>query len=135
MRKVFIVIILFSFGCATPPDYAKKSMYLSMDMTKKQVIEIMGEPKRFSARKSGDKLLEKFSWWSEKTIGFTTFDNEMLSEDRLYVSFVDGKVQSWGDKYDPTDMMDKSMESQREMMKNFQESGTKVIIENKNSPE
>jgi outer membrane protein assembly factor BamE (lipoprotein component of BamABCDE complex) len=131
MKRVFIVIACLIYGCAQPVSYAQKSMNLSMGMTKQQVAQIMGEPKKLSASKSGDRLIEKYSWWSKKTIGFTSFDNEMLSDDRLYVSFEDGRVVSWGDKYDPSEIMDKSMASQREMMKNFQETGTKVIIENK----
>lgn len=125
MQKIFtIVFVLLSlFGCATTIDYTSKAMNVSMDMTKEQVLSLMGPPKRVSARKSNDGLIERFSWWSPKVIGFTPIDNEIIATDRVFVRFLNGKVMEWGDKYDFSESIEKSQEVQAEMLKNIRNNG------------
>jgi hypothetical protein len=67
-------------------------------------------PKKVSARQTDQGLVEKYSWWNRAMIGYVPVNNEMLSQDRIYVTFLDGKVKEWGDKFDPADMIDKSMQ-------------------------
>lgn len=114
-----VLVLFFLAGCATTENYTSKAMKVSMDMTKEEVIAFMGVPKRVSARKSNDGLVERFSWWSPKIIGFTPIDNEMLAADRVFVRFLNGKVVEWGDKYDFSESMEKSREAQTEMLKNI----------------
>lgn len=126
MKKflTFVFVLLLLSGCATVNvNYASKAMGVTMDMTKEQVVALMGPPKGASARKSNDDLIERFSWWSPKVIGFTSFDNEMLATDRVFVRFMNGKVVEWGDKYDFSESIEKSREAQVEMMKNLRSNG------------
>ncbi|EFM99155.1 hypothetical protein appser11_4460 [Actinobacillus pleuropneumoniae serovar 11 str. 56153] len=44
----------------------------------------------------------------------------MLSQDRLSVTLLNGRVIEWGDKLDPSEMMEKTQETMREVMKNPQ---------------
>ena len=115
-------VLLLLSGCATV-NYTSKAMGVTMDMTKEQVVALMGPPKRVSARKSNDDLIERFSWWSPKVIGFTPIDNEMIATDRVFVRFVNGKVVEWGDKYDFSESIEKSREAQAEMLKNIRSNG------------
>jgi len=135
---VLVIVLSVLFGCTPPPRYSQKAMYLEMGMNKRQVFDVLGEPKKSSVRKDGDKIVERYSWWATKTIGFTQFDNEMLSDDKVSVTLEDGKVVKWGDSFDYTEMMDKSMEmmnksyeAQNAYLKNAQESGAKVTVEQK----
>lgn len=45
----------------------------------------------------------------------------MLSQDRLYVTLLDGKVIEWGDKYDPSMIMDKSLEISQKNAEQYRE--------------
>lgn len=121
-------MLLFS-GCAIVPqaDYNKKAMTLSMGISKEQVVNLMGQPKRVAARNTDNGLMEKYSWWSPVVYGLTVIDNEMLATDRVYISFLNGKVIEWGDKYDTNDIMDK----QSEAIKNMSNKPVNVTIENK----
>ncbi|MBD5805102.1 hypothetical protein AZOA_45490 [Azoarcus sp. Aa7] len=114
----FVLSAAVMAGCATTP-YTTKSMGVGMGMTKAEVVSVMGPPKRASARKTPDGLVERLSWWSPVLIGFTPIDNEMMASDRVFVGFLNGKVVEWGDKYDPSDTMEKTREMQAEMMKNL----------------
>lgn len=104
-------------GCATQASYTSKAMALNMDMSKEQVVGLMGPPRNSSARKTPDGMVERYSWWSPKLIGFTPIDSEMVASDRVFVRFLNGKVVEWGDKYDFSETMEKSRESQAEIMK------------------
>lgn len=127
MKKIIILTLaaLFAYGCATA-NYAQKAMSISMDMTKEQVLDLMGPPKRVAARKSvNNQLVERYSWWSPKMIGFTPIDNELIATDRVFVSFKDGKVVEWGDRYDVSDSIERSREVQTEILKNIQNKSAK----------
>jgi hypothetical protein len=113
-----VFALLLVCGCATV-NYTSKAMGVTMNMTKDQVLTLMGPPKRVSARKSNDDLIERFSWWSPKLIGFTPIDNETIATDRVFVRFVNGKVVEWGDTYDFSESIEKSREVQAEMLKNI----------------
>lgn len=120
MNKILALLVsaVITTGCATTP-YTTKSMSVGMGMTKSEVVSVMGPPKRASARKTPEGLVERLSWWSPVLIGFTPIDNEMMASDRVFVGFLNGKVVEWGDKYDPSDTMEKTREMQAEMMKNL----------------
>jgi hypothetical protein len=105
-------------------------MGVTMGMTKDQILALMGPPKRVSARNSNSNLIETLSWWSPKFIGFTPIDNEILSSDRVFVRFANGKVIEWGDKYDFSESIDKSREAQVEMMRNIPKPQVDVNIKN-----
>jgi hypothetical protein len=130
MKNIFILafISLLLAGCATPVDYTTKAMKVDMDMSKEQVISIMGPPKRVAARKSNEGLVERLSWWSPKTIGFTPIDNEMIATDRVFVRLLNGKVVEWGDKYDFSETIEKTQEAQAEMFKNMKKTPTEVNL-------
>jgi hypothetical protein len=121
MKKLvtFLLGTFVVFGCATV-DYTSRAMGLRMDMTKEQVVGLMGPPKRVSARKASNGLVESYSWWSPKMYGFTPVDNEYLATDRMFVRFLDGKVVEWGDKLDFSEAIEKSRESQAEALRNLQ---------------
>jgi hypothetical protein len=121
-----VFALLFLAGCTTTQNYTSKAMTVSMDMTKEQVIALMGVPKRVSARKINDGLVERLSWWSPKIIGFTPIDNEMLATDRVFVRFLNGKVVEWGDKYDFSESMEKSQEAQTEMLKSIHQTPSSI---------
>lgn len=112
--RIWFVVLIVMAGCATP-SYTSKSTGLRIDMTKEEVTSTMGPPRRVAARKAANGLVETYSWWAPKTIGFTTFDNEVLSSDRVFVRFLNGRVTEWGDKYDMSDSMDKALDRSREM--------------------
>ncbi len=105
------VVAICVTGCASAPPYTQRAMGLSIDMTKDQVISKMGPPRKTSARKTPDgSISERYFWWSPAMVGFHTIDNEFISQDRVFVSFVDGRVTEWGDKYDFSASMDKALE-------------------------
>ena len=134
MRKTLTLasILLILCGCATV-DYTTKAMDVSMGMTKEEVLTLMGKPKRVSARKNNEDLIERFSWWSPKLIGFTPIDNEIIATDRVFVRFVNGKVVEWGDRYDFSESMDKSREAQVEIIKNIRSNG-QTSVQSQSAP-
>lgn len=99
-------------------------MRLSMGMDKNQVTDVMGAPRKASAKMTDQGLSERFFWWSPTLIGFSNVDNEMLSNDRVFVRFVNGKVVEWGDKYDYSSMMDTISDAQRNALKAYQPATT-----------
>lgn len=125
------LIVLTLCGCAM--NYTERAMSITMDMTKKDVLDIMGPPRKNAARKAPDGVIERYSWWSPKFIGLMSFDNELLATDRVFVSFRNGKVIEWGDKYDFSDTMDKARDSQTEILKNTQNKNYQITIENMQS--
>lgn len=128
MKKIltlsFISYVLAA--CATTESYTNKAMKVSMEMTKEQVVEFMGPPKRVAARKSDEGLIERLSWWTPKVIGFTPIDNEMLSSDRVFVRFLNGKVIEWGDKYDFSENIEKTLEIQTKALQKQNNTPTEV---------
>ncbi|WP_076407392.1 hypothetical protein [Shewanella sp. UCD-KL12] len=70
------------------------------------------------------------SYWSEKSIGFSTFDNEMMADDRVMVVVVDGKVTEYGDLImNMNRAMEKAMDNNLEMMKAMPPAEVKVTVE------
>lgn len=124
MKKLLLLFIATTLlsGCATQgqESYVSRSMSLSMGMTKDQVTAIMGAPRRAAARQTNEGLSESYSWWSPKRIGLGVVDNEIVATDRVFVRFLNGSVVEWGDKYDPSEMMDKSIEKSKEMVREMQ---------------
>ncbi len=122
--KKWIVSVLAVFllaGCATVVPYNKKAMSLQIGMTKQEAFNLLGTPKKVAARKTSEGLEEKYSYWGLSRIGYISMDNEMLSQDRLYVTLLDGKVIEWGDKYDPSTMMDKTLEISQKNAEQYKE--------------
>lgn len=124
---IFIALILAS--CASQPNYTARAMGIKMDMPKDDVMAIMGQPKRVSARKTEKGVIEKYSWWSPIIIGFTPVDNELISNDRVYISLLNNKVHEWGDKFDYASNMDKAMDVHSETIKGMQNQKIHVTIE------
>lgn len=77
---IFIAIV-FVFGCATP---SKKLNQINLGMTKKEVIEIVGEPNSTSATKNVEILKYRLA-----TGGFFTTE--------YAVRLQDGKVDAYGE--------------------------------------
>jgi outer membrane protein assembly factor BamE (lipoprotein component of BamABCDE complex) len=122
--KKWIVSVLAVFllvGCATVVPYNKKAMSLQIGMTKQEAVNLLGTPKKVAARKTSEGLEEKYSYWGLSRVGYISMDNEMLSQDRLYVTLLDGKVIEWGDKYDPSTMMDKTLEISQKNAEQYRE--------------
>lgn len=88
---VFVLCFLIS-GCANKIDYNKASLNLSLGMTKAEVQQIMGPPRRTDVNSER----ERWIYWNPVLIGFTPIDNEQLAQDRLVVTFVNNKVTKWG---------------------------------------
>jgi len=130
MRKsLFITAAAVLFvGCSTPIPYNQRAMSISMDMPKSQVVSLMGNPKRVSARKKDNDLIERYSWWSPVVIGFTVIDNEIIAKDRVFVLFKNEQVIEWGDKYDMSDSMDKVTETQKAIMSEVLNRSLKVDV-------
>jgi len=130
MKKIFIVAftLFITIGCATT-NYAQQASRLSLGMKKQEVINILGVAKKSSMRKHEGEIIEKLSYWTAKTIGFTTFDNEMMASDAVSVTLTDGIVTEWGNSMDISRVMEKSMEQQAKIMKNMRPAEVKVILE------
>lgn len=120
MKHLWIVAVVLFAGCATAPSYTDKALKLEMGMSKSEVIDLFGQPKKTSARTQDGDLIERYSWWAPERIGFTAIDNEMVSTDRIAVKFVNGEVTEWGDSYDPGAMTDRALEMQKIMLENMQ---------------
>lgn len=89
-------------------------------MSKPEVSEILGSPRRTDVNEDR----ERWVYWNKVLIGFTPIDNESLAQDRLVVTFKDGKVTRWGKQTiadDITEASQKTIESSykaaREMQK------------------
>lgn len=122
--KKWIVSALAAFllvGCATVVPYNTKAMNLQIGMTKQEAVDLLGAPKKVAARKTPDGLEEKYSYWGLSRVGYISMDNEMLSQDRLYVTLLNGKVVEWGDKFDPSTMMDKTLEMSQKNAEQYRE--------------
>lgn len=94
--------MLLLSGCVNRVDYNQKSLDLSLGMTKQSVQSIMGQPRRTDVNQER----ERWIYWNPVMVGFTPVDNEQLAQDRLVVTFVDGKVIKWGKQTLADDIMD-----------------------------
>ena len=131
MKEIIVVVftLFITIGCASTTNYAQQASGLSLGMKKQEVIRVLGVAKKSSMRKYEGKVIEKLSYWTAKTIGFTTFDNEMMASDAVSVILTDGIVTEWGNSMDISRIMEKSMEQQAKIMKNMQPTEVKVTIE------
>jgi outer membrane protein assembly factor BamE (lipoprotein component of BamABCDE complex) len=110
MRNI-IAVLLFALtlaGCANNRiDYNQKSMNLSLGMSKADVQAVMGLPRRTDVNQDR----ERWIYWNPVMMGFTPVDNEQLAQDRLVVTFEDGKVARWGNQTLTDDMLEASQKS------------------------
>lgn len=120
MRRWVTLMAFVMAGCATA-SLGQKSSQLSVGMTKSQVQTLFGAPRRTAVSIDGQ---ETWYYWR---VGVLTPlpDMEMFasSENRLGITFRDGKVVSWGDQYDwqqsSREIMRTSVEMSQNMMKNM----------------
>jgi len=109
MRKILIVAaLLIIAGCANNRiDYNRQSMNLSLGMSKADVQATMGLPRRTDVNEDR----ERWIYWNPVVMGFTPVDNEQLAQDRLVVTFENGKVARWGNQTLTADMMEASQKT------------------------
>jgi outer membrane protein assembly factor BamE (lipoprotein component of BamABCDE complex) len=109
MRKILIVAaLLIIAGCANNRiDYNRQSMNLSLGMSKADVQATMGLPRRTDVNEDR----ERWIYWNPVVMGLTPVDNEQLAQDRLVVTFENGKVARWGNQTLTTDMMEASQKT------------------------
>ncbi|MBP9855124.1 MAG: hypothetical protein KBD53_09695 [Candidatus Omnitrophica bacterium] len=85
MKNLFLILIVFVLsGCAT----SYKMNNITLDMTRDEVVKILGKPVSTSAEPGVELLNYKFSETSTEELGgkYTPY----------YVRIVDGKVESYG---------------------------------------
>lgn len=122
MKRFFVAVfsVLLMAGCANKIDYNKGSLHLGIGMSKPEVIGVLGEPRRTDVNEDR----ERWIYWNKVLIGFTPFDNENLAQDRLVVTFKDGKVSKWSNQTLADDIteasqktLDSSYKAARELQK------------------
>ena len=114
-----VMLSVFMVGCASRVDYNRKSIDLAIGMNKSEVRAVMGEPRRTDVNEER----ERWIFWNSAIIGFTPIDNETLSQDRLVVTFVEGKVTRWGNQTymdDAAEISRRTMESSMTLIKETQ---------------
>lgn len=94
-------------GCANKIDYNSSSRQLGIGMNKAEVSAVLGDPRRTDVNEER----ERWIYWNRTIVGFTPIDNEMLSQDRLVVTFKDGKVTRWGNQTLSDDMAEASQKA------------------------
>lgn len=125
MRKVLLAIAIsvsaLTLSACAPKvqtvDYNQKSMLLSLGMSKNDVMQIMGAPRRTDV--NPDR--ERWIYWNKSVYGYTVFDNEQLATDRLVVTFIDNKVNKWGQQSMTDDMMEMSQKTIEASAKAFKQ--------------
>lgn len=121
MKKLIVILMtMILIGCTPKPSYNQLAMKLHMGMSKQETINLLGEPKKVSARNSDKGIIEVLSYWGLSIVGFSVIDNQMLSQDRLFVTLLNNKVTEWGDRLDPSEMMEHTQEMMRETIKHSQ---------------
>ncbi|QXO59689.1 outer membrane protein assembly factor BamE [Morganella morganii] len=111
--------MMFLFGCTNKtPDFNQRSSMLSIGMSKADVRGILGDPRRTDVNQER----ERWIYWSQVYYGFTPVDNEQLANDRLTVTFNDGKVVKWGQQAFADDMLEASQKSAEAIMRASQPS-------------
>ncbi|MFP1783144.1 outer membrane protein assembly factor BamE domain-containing protein [Lonsdalea quercina] len=113
-RFIFLTMLcvfsIVSTACAPTiqtTDYNQKSMLLSLGMTKNDVMQVMGAPRRTDVNESR----ERWIYWNKVVYGFSVVDNEQIASNRLVVTFVGGKVSKWGQQTMTDDIMESSQKS------------------------
>lgn len=94
-------------GCASKIDYNSSSLRLKIGMEKEEVASVMGAPRRTDVNQDR----ERWIYWNPVYYGFTLVDNENLAQDRLVVTFKDGKVDRWGKQTISDDVMEASQKT------------------------
>lgn len=113
MRRIIFAIILglsalANTACAPKHvDYNQKSMLLSLDMGKNDVMQVLGSPRRTDVNKER----ERWIYWNPVLVGLTVLDNEQLANDRLVVTFESGRVTRWGQQSFVDDAMEMSQKT------------------------
>ncbi len=123
MKRILVLLLCFGLvGCATVPSLGEKSTLLKVGMSKSEVTQLLGVPKTTSVNKTDDGIVEKWSYWVKKMVGYVMFDDPNLAGlgNRLTVTFKNDVVQSWGDQLDYSNMIDQSTQVMKEAMKNMQ---------------
>ena len=115
MKKIILALFLGASSIAITAcapseqkiDYNQKSMLLSLGMTKNDVMQIMGAPRRTDVNAER----EPWIYWNKTRYAYTIVDNEQLANDRLVVTFVNGKVTKWGQQTLTDDLMESSQKT------------------------
>lgn len=112
LSSFLVLSALTISGCAQEKqiNYNQKSSMLSLGMDKDQVRTVLGDPRRTEVNTER----ERWVYWGKVYYGFTPVDNEQLSQDRLVVTFQDGKVTKWGQQTlsdDALEMSQKTIEA------------------------
>lgn len=115
MRKLIFALMLGASAltitaCAPTVekvDYNQKSMLLSLGMSKNDVMQIMGAPRRTDVNQER----ERWIYWNKVLYGYSVVDNEQLATDRLTVTFVNGKVSKWGQQTLTDDMLESTQKT------------------------
>lgn len=99
-------------GCAQEKqiNYNQKSSMLSLGMDKDQVRTVLGDPRRTEVNTER----ERWVYWGKVYYGYAPVDNEHLSQDKLVVTFQEGKVTKWGQQTlsdDALEMSQKTIEA------------------------
>lgn len=108
MKKIRIsasaILVILVLGCASTPQASlgSKSLSLKVGMSKPEVWAVFGEPQTTSMEQNR----ETWHYWQIRTTG-GLFGSMLLlpsdpmfapAHDRLSISFVDDKLESWGDQ-------------------------------------
>lgn len=93
-------------------------MLLSLGMNKNDVMQIMGSPRRTDVNQER----ERWIYWNKALYGYTIIDNEQLANDRLVITFVNGKVTKWGQQTLTDDIMESSQRALRLMLRHSRNS-------------
>lgn len=117
MKRFFLILasLLMLSGCANRIDYNQKSLDLSLGMSKQSVQTVMGQPRRTDVNQDR----ERWIYWNPVMVGFTPVDNEQLAQDRLVVTFVNGKVTKWGKQTLSDDIMDNTQKIYQQGVKAY----------------
>ena len=90
-------------GCAgNQINYNQASSYLELGMSKQQVRQAIGDPRRTDVNQDR----ERWVYWNPVMVGFVRMDNEVMASDRLVVTFKDEVVTQWGNQTFQADAME-----------------------------
>ncbi|WP_394065425.1 outer membrane protein assembly factor BamE [Alcaligenes sp. WGS1538] len=120
MKRFMVAVFAFLMmaGCAANKiDYNSRSLQLGIGMSKSEVLGILGEPRRTDVNQDR----ERWIYWNRVLVGFTPVDNESLAQDRLVVTFKEGKVSRWGNQTLADDMAEVSQKAIESSYKAAQE--------------
>ena len=109
MSKVMVSLILAAFlaGCATQTEWeAEKNrkvlLHLKIGMTKVEVQNIMGEPRKTEAYSKDGRNIEFWLYVTEG-IDYYSYDRTLRDSNFTPLAFEDGKLIGWGRNfYDQT---------------------------------